>query len=145
MYFLLLLTPYFISQILLGNTNEGSPSLNYLIRSGELSEIENTPIYTNEGINFSIGGVHHEVFDVTARLHNALSKLDHGDNPAVENNWTTTAEYEEWSDRLILRKTTNFYVLDGLRFAQNFNGSDSGFSTDENLFPANPALPSKYQ
>ena len=59
---LLLITPYFISQILLGNTNEGSPSLNYLIRSGELSEIENTPIYTNEGINFSIGGVHHEVF-----------------------------------------------------------------------------------
>lgn len=135
---LLLITPYFISQILLGNTNEGSPSLNYLIRSGELSEIENTPIYTNEGINFSIGGVHHEVFDVTARLHNALSKLDHGDNPAVETNWTTTAEYEEWSDRLILRKTTNFYVLDGLRFAQNFNGSDSGFTTDENLFPTNP-------
>ena len=95
-------------------------STNALIRSGNLADIENTPIYSNQGVSYSVGGVGDIVFDVTARLQSALVKLDSGQSPAVKDNWSTTEEYEEWTDRLILRKTTDFYVLDGAQFAQSF-------------------------
>lgn len=125
------------SFVLSGTDDSQNSNLNYLIRSGTLSEIENTPIYVNEGITFSVGGIGNVAFDVTARLQDALMKLDFGDTPAVKNTWTTTEEYEEWSDRLILRKTTHFYVLNGSAFAQTFNGSDNGFDLNESVFPTN--------
>ena len=41
---------------------------NVLISSGNLVDIENTPIYSNEGIAYSVGGVGNVVFDITAKL-----------------------------------------------------------------------------
>ena len=111
---------------------------NVLISSGNLADIENTPIYSNEGIAYSVGGVGNVVFDITARLQSTLIKLDSGQSPAVKNNWSTTEEYEEWTDRLILRKTTNFYVLDGAQFAQSFNGSDNFFDPNHNSVTNEP-------
>ncbi len=106
------------------------PGTNALISSGDLSLIANTPIYTNDGITLTIGGIGDVAFDVTARLQDSLIKLDTSDNPAVMNDWATVQEYEVWTDRLILRKTTNFYVLDGAEFAQSFNGSVGDFNTN---------------
>ena len=51
---------------------------------------------------------------------------------------STTEEYEEWTDRLVLRKTTNFYVLDGAIFAQNFNGADNFFDPNHNSVTNDP-------
>ena len=114
------------------------PATNMLIGSGNLAEIESTPIYLNNGISYTVGGVGNTVFDVTARLRDTLAKLDIGQTPAVKNTWSTSEEYEVWTDRLILRKTTNFYVLDGAVFAQTFNGSTPNIDTSHSSVTSYP-------
>ena len=114
------------------------PSTNMLIGSGNLAEIESTPIYLNDGISYTVGGIGNTVFDVTARLQDTLAKLDIGQTPAVKNSWSTSEEYEVWTDRLILRKTTNFYVLNGAVFAQTFNGSTPIIDKSHSSVTSNP-------
>ena len=111
---------------------------NMLISSGNLAEIESTPIYLNNGISYTAGGVGNTVFDVTARLRDTLAKLDIGQSPAVKNTWSTSEEYEVWTDRLILRKTTNFYVLNGAVFAHTFNGSSPKIDISHSSVTSNP-------
>ena len=127
-----------IPLLLLADPNIIESPTNTLIRSGNLIEIENDPIYLNDGITYSIGGIGNIAFDVTARLQDALIKLDSGQNPAVNANWNTTEEYEEWTDRLIIKKTTNFFVLDGSRFAETFNTLDNHFNTNSDYITQNP-------
>ena len=138
-YLKLLIIPLSFSSLIFANPHYSDYTTpNALIRSGNLTQIENTLIYSNDGIAYSIGGIGNTVFDVTARLQSALIKLDSGQNPAVKNDWSTTEEYEEWTDRLVLRKTTNFYVLDGAIFAQNFNGADNFFDPNHNSVTNDP-------
>ncbi|MEC7274543.1 MAG: hypothetical protein VXU48_04795, partial [Verrucomicrobiota bacterium] len=138
-FFKLLIIPLnFTSLIFASPHYSGYGTANALLSSGNLADIENIHIYSNEGIAYSVGGIGNTVFDVTARLQSALIKLDSGQTPAVKNNWSTTEEYEEWTDRLILRKTTDFYVLDGAQFAQSFNGGDNFFDPNHNSVTNDP-------
>ena len=87
MYLKLLIIPLSFSSLIFANPHYSDYTTpNALIRSGNLTQIENTLIYSNDGIAYSIGGIGNTVFDVTARLQSALIKLDSGQNPAVKNN-----------------------------------------------------------
>ena len=129
-----LIIPLSFSSLIFASPHySGYGTTNALISSGNLADVQNILIYSNEGIAYSVGGIGNVVFDITARLQSALIKLDSGQNPAVKNDWSTTEEYEEWTDRLIIRKTTDFYVLDGAQFAQSFNGADNFFDPNHNF------------
>ena len=81
---LLIIPLNFTSLIFASPHYSGYGTTNALLRSGNIADIENTPIYSNEGIAYSVGGIGNTVFDVTARLQSALIKLDSGQTPAVK-------------------------------------------------------------
>lgn len=101
---------------------------NQLLRTGPLEALENTPIYANSGIVFTVGAVDNLGFDVTDRLQSALQAADNKGG-IIKSNWYTETSFEEWGDRLILTKSTHFYMLDGQVFNTSYFGGE-GFETD---------------
>lgn len=84
-----------------------------------MAEFGDTKIYTAEGIDVSAGSFQNSLFSESKRLSDALTNAG-GINPAVAPGWQTTSEFEEWTDRLILKRTTTFTLLDGDRFHGDF-------------------------
>jgi len=111
---------------------------NTLLRSGPMSTFGDTKIYTSRGIEVSTGKFQDSLFGESKRLTDALTNASGPANPAVANDWQTTEEFEEWTDRLIIKKTTSFTLLDGGRFHNDFfNGT--AFTPHENIVP-DPAV-----
>ncbi|MGB0792087.1 MAG: hypothetical protein ACPGTR_00875 [Opitutales bacterium] len=111
-------------------TDARAAAVNQLLRSGSLAELQGTPIYSNEGILFTIGALDGAAFDVTDRLQGALAAAEAAGG-VVKAGWTTETEFQEWTDRLILKKTTDFYVLNGSAFYQNYFIGAVGFTADK--------------
>ena len=106
----------FVNSAIVANPNA---STNTLLNSGTLEAYANTPIYTNDGMVFTVGAVNADAFDLTTRLQTALNAAEQA-GAVVKDGWYTETGFEEWRDRLILLKKTHFYMLDGNRFNTEF-------------------------
>lgn len=91
--------------------NPGSP--NQLLRSGTMEQFADTPIVTAGGVRFSVGSAGQQLFSETDRVIDALNIAGQGGNSPVSPGWTVTSQFEEWTDRLVLRKAITFNMLDG--------------------------------
>ena len=116
---------------------------NQLLRSGNIAELQDTPIYSSEGILFTVGALDGEAFDVTDRLRSALASAEK--EFAVKPGWTTQTKFEEWTDRLILKKITDFYVLNGAVFYKNHFNVVDGFTANQSIPSNSIDLPSLEQ
>lgn len=120
-----------------------SGQTNQLLRSGTIEQFANAPIHTRDGIEFKVGAVGETLFQDTERLKNALVAAAQTSG-VVAPGWQTSTTFEEWTDRLILRKTTQFEMLDGGRFNTEFFGG-AAFVPSENLASDNQAAPTEAQ
>lgn len=116
---------------------------NQLLRSGTIEQFANTPIHTREGLTLSVGAVGHAVFTDAQRYIDALTAAQQAPG-VVQPGWQMSTTFEEWTDRLILRKTVEFVMIDGNRFYQDFLGGD-GFSPAPNLPSNNEPPPTQAQ
>lgn len=91
--------------------NQGSA--NQLLRSGTMEQFANTPIVTAGGVRFSVGVAGQQLFSETDRVIDSLTAASQGGNSPVSPGWTVTSQFEEWTDRLVLRKAVTFNMLDG--------------------------------
>lgn len=107
---------------------ESVPFTNELLRTGTLETLGNTPIYTNSGIVFTVGALDDLGFNLTDRLQSALQGAV-AKGGIIKDNWYTETSFEEWGDRLILEKSTHFYMLDGTRFNTEYFVGEA-FETD---------------
>ena len=112
---------------------------NTLLNSGSLEAFADTPIYSSDGMVFTVGAVNSDAFDLTTRLQAALNTAVQAGN-VVEGGWYTETGFEEWSDRLILLKKTHFYMLDGARFNTEFF-VEEGFTSDKEVTVGDETMP----
>lgn len=96
----------FVSQMQAGTPNE-------LIRSGSMEQFADTPILTQGGVRFSVGEAQQVLFSETDRVLSSLSAAAQASNNIVSPGWTVTSQFEEWTDRLVLRKSVTFDMIDG--------------------------------
>lgn len=130
-------SPLFLISLFLPVT--ASAAQNTLLRSGPMTQFGDTKIYSSEGIEIQAGPFQGVYFSESKRLADALGAGSTGPEPAVGNDWQTSEEFEEWTDRLILRRTTSFTLLDGAKFHSQFFTGDP-FSPHPNIVP-DPATP----
>ena len=112
---------------------------NTLLNSGSLEAFADTPIYSSDGMVFTVGAVNSDAFDLTTRLQAALNTAVQAGN-VVQAGWYTETGFEEWSDRLILLKKTHFYMLDGARFNTEFF-VEEGFTSDKEVTVGDETMP----
>lgn len=112
---------------------------NTLLNSGTLEEFANTPIYSSDGMTFTVGAVNADAFDLTTRLQSALNSAVQTGN-VVQGDWSTETGFEEWRDRLILLKKTTFFMLDGHRFNTEFF-VEEGFTGNKEVTVGDETLP----
>lgn len=126
----------FVNSAIVANPNA---STNTLLNSGTLEAYANTPIYTSDGMVFTVGAVNADAFDLTTRLQTALNAAEQA-GAVVKDGWSTETGFEEWRDRLILLKKTHFYMLDGNRFNTEFFTGE-GFSSDKSVTVGEGPIP----
>ena len=112
---------------------------NSLLNSGSLEAFADTPIYSSDGMVFTVGAVNSDAFDLTTRLQAALNTAVQAGN-VVQGGWYTETGFEEWSDRLILLKKTHFHMLDGARFNTEFF-VEEGFTSDKEVTVGDETMP----
>ena len=120
-----------------------SGQTNQLLRSGTIAQFADTPIHTRDGVEFKVGTVGETLFQDTERLNNALVAAGQAGG-VVANGWQVTTSFEEWTDRLILRKKIQFEMLDGARFNTEFFGGPA-FTPPENIETDNQPAPTEAQ
>lgn len=113
--------------------------VNQLLRSGPIEQFADTPIFTRDGVRFSAGSAGEHLFHDAERLTNALQAAQQAGG-VVAPGWETQTSFEEWSDRLVLKKTIRFEMIDGARFNTEFFGG-AAFQPSENLVSEPGAAP----
>jgi autotransporter-associated beta strand protein len=105
--------------------------VNELLSSGTIEQFANIPLYAEGGIVITVGAVGEHLFPESERVKAALvAATQAGD--VVAPGWRVTTRFEEWTDRIIIRKTTGFEMLDGGRFNTEFLGGPD-FVPSENI------------
>lgn len=112
-------------------TKPASPGINQLLSSGTIAQFADTSLYTKDGIVIKVGAVGEQLFPESEHVKAALVAAGQAGG-VVAPGWQVTSYFEEWTDRIILRKATSFDMLDGGRFNNEFLGG-SAFVPSGNL------------
>ncbi len=97
---------FFVREIQADNPNQ-------LIRSGGIEQIADAVIMTQSGIRFSVGDAQQIFFSETDRVLQSLTAAAQASNGIVAPGWTVSSQFEEWTDRLVLKKSVTFDMIDG--------------------------------
>ncbi len=118
---------------------------NQLLRTGTMEEFADTPIVTSGGIRFSVGSAQQQLFSETDRVLTALDAASQAGNGIIASGWQVTSQFEEWTDRLILRKAVTFEMIQGSAFHDYLNQDGATFANAANVVNENDAAISQME
>lgn len=83
-----------------------------------MAQFWGTKIYQANGVEVTAEEINNSYFQNSEALAASLTSAVAAGG-VVEQGWQTTSEFEEWTDRLILRRTTTYTLIDGNAFEAN--------------------------